>query len=149
MSGGEKSPPTPPAKRGGGPDQPDQLPLPLREQEGGRGWRPLCNFADLHDCGSRSFPPPAGSFTGLFAVRQGDAVFVYVNSCPHIGTPLDWVPGRFLSADGSRIICATHGAEFRITDGECLRGPCFGDRLEPVMIQIKDGIVFVPQVAGE
>jgi nitrite reductase/ring-hydroxylating ferredoxin subunit len=149
MSGGEKSPSTPPAKRGGGPDQPDQLPLPLREGEGGRGWRPLCNFADLHDCGSRSFPPPAGSFTGLFAVRQGDAVFVYVNSCPHIGTPLDWVPGRFLSADGSRIICATHGAEFRITDGECLRGPCFGDRLEPVMIQIKDGIVFVPQVAGE
>ena len=147
MSGGEKSPS--PTRGGGGPDQPDQLPLPLREGEGGRGWRPLCNFADLHDCGSRSFPPPAGSFTGLFAVRQGDAVFVYVNSCPHIGTPLDWVPGRFLSADGSRIICATHGAEFRITDGECLRGPCFGDRLEPVMIQIKDGIVFVPQVAGE
>jgi nitrite reductase/ring-hydroxylating ferredoxin subunit len=128
---------------------PDQLPLPLREGVGGRGWRPLCNFADLPDGGSTSFPPPPGSFTGLFAVRQGDAVFVYVNSCPHIGTPLDWVPGRFLSADGSRIICATHGAEFRIADGECLRGPCFGDRLEPVMIQIKDGVVFVSQVAGQ
>ena len=128
---------------------PGQLPLPLREGVGGRGWQPLCNFADLPDGVSTSFPPSPGSFTGLFAVRQGDAVFVYVNSCPHIGTPLDWVPGRFLSADGSRIICATHGAEFRIADGECLRGPCFGDRLEPVMIQIKDGVVFVSQVAGQ
>jgi len=117
--------------------------------EGDGGWRPLCNFADLPDGSSTSFPPAPGSFTGLFAVRQGDAVFVYVNSCPHIGTPLDWVPGRFLSADGSRIICATHGAEFRIADGECLRGPCFGDRLEAVMIQIKNGVVFVPQVAGQ
>jgi nitrite reductase/ring-hydroxylating ferredoxin subunit len=137
------SPHPPPAIGGGGADQL----LPLREGDG--GWRPLCNFADLPDGSSTSFPPAPGSFTGLFAVRQGDAVFVYVNSCPHIGTPLDWVPGRFLSADGSRIICATHGAEFRIADGECLRGPCFGDRLEAVMIQIKDGVVFVPQVAGQ
>jgi nitrite reductase/ring-hydroxylating ferredoxin subunit len=71
-----------------------------------------------------------------------------VNSCPHIGTPLDWMPDRFLSADGSRIVCATHGAEFRITDGECLRGPCFGERLERVVIQIKDGTVYVPEDAG-
>ena len=89
-----------------------------------------------------------GGFTGLFAVRQGAAVHVYVNACPHIGTPLDWTPGRFLSVDGSRIVCATHGAEFRITDGECLRGPCYGDRLEPVMIQINDGAIFVPVEAG-
>jgi nitrite reductase/ring-hydroxylating ferredoxin subunit len=75
-------------------------------------------------------------------------VHVYVNSCPHIGTPLDWMPDRFLSADGSHIICATHGAEFRISDGECVYGPCMGDRLEAVMIQINDGTVFVPEDAG-
>ncbi len=73
---------------------------------------------------------------------------VYVNSCPHIGTPLDWMPDRFLSADGSHIICATHGAEFRIADGECVHGPCMGERLEAVMIQINDGTVFVPEDAG-
>ena len=85
---------------------------------------------------------------GDWGVRQGDAVFVYVNECPHIGTPLEWVADRFLSVDGSRIVCATHGAEFRIADGECLRGPCFGDRLEPVVIQIKDGTIYVPEGAG-
>jgi nitrite reductase/ring-hydroxylating ferredoxin subunit len=112
---------------------------------------------ELHDGGCKGFSPPPGGLTtgssarwqaGLFAVRQGDEVFVYVNSCPHIGTPLDWVPDRFLSHDGRLIVCATHGAEFRIADGECLRGPCFGNRLEPVVIQIKDGTIFVPENAG-
>ena len=124
------------------------LPLPLREGVGGRGWRQLCAVTDIPNNTSRGFAPPPGGLTGLFAVRQGDAVYVYVNDCPHIGTPLDWITDRFLSHDGSRIVCATHGAEFRITDGECLRGPCFGDRLEPVVIQIEDGTIYVPEDAG-
>lgn len=110
--------------------------------------RALCRLQELPDGAAKGFPPAAGGFIGLFAVRQGDSVHVYVNSCPHIGTPLDWVPDRFLSADGSRIICATHGAEFRISDGECLRGPCRGSALEPVLIQVNDGTVFVPEDAG-
>ena len=78
------------------------------------GWRTLCRLEDIPDGGARGFPPAPGAFTGLFAVRRGAKGFVYVNACPHIGTPLDWVPGRFLSIDGRHIICATHGAEFTI-----------------------------------
>jgi len=115
------------------------IPTPLRA---------LCRVDEIPDGSAKGFPPPSGGLTGLFAVRQGNAVFVYVNECPHIGTPLEWVADRFLSADGSRIVCATHGAEFSISDGECLRGPCFGDRLEAVAIQIKDGLIFVPESAG-
>ena len=110
--------------------------------------RALCPVEDIPDGGSVGFGPPTGGFTGLFAVRRGDEVLVYVNSCPHIGTPLDWAPNRFLSQDGTRIICAMHGAEFRIGDGVCIAGPCLGDRLEGVMIQIKDGVVLVPEDAG-
>jgi nitrite reductase/ring-hydroxylating ferredoxin subunit len=145
---GEAPSPQPPTARGGGVGSGTELPLPLREEAGGRGQRALCRVDDIPGGASKGFPPASGGFTGLFAVRHGDAVHVYVNACPHIGTPLDWTPDRFLSHDGSRIVCATHGAEFRITDGECLRGPCFGDRLEPVVIQIKDGIVYVPENAG-
>lgn len=125
-----------------------ELPFPRSRGELGRGWRQLCPLAHIADKTAKGFPPPPDRLTGLFAVRQGDAVYVYVNDCPHIGTPLEWVSDRFLSHDGSRIVCATHGAEFRISDGECLRGPCFGDRLEPVMIQIKDGIIYVLEDAG-
>jgi nitrite reductase/ring-hydroxylating ferredoxin subunit len=111
--------------------------------------RPLCRLEDLPDGASKGFLPPGGSFGGLFAVRQGTNVYVYVNACPHIGTPLDWVPDRFLSADRSSIICATHGAEFRITDGVCVRGPCRGDSLERVLIEVNDGFVLVPETAGQ
>jgi nitrite reductase/ring-hydroxylating ferredoxin subunit len=124
------------------------LPLPLREGEGGTGSRPLCPLDSIPDGTAKGFPPPPGGLTGLFAVRRGDTVHVYVNECPHIGTPLEWVANRFLSADGSLIVCATHGAEFRITDGECLRGPCFGDRLEAVAVEIRDGVIHVPKDAG-
>jgi nitrite reductase/ring-hydroxylating ferredoxin subunit len=112
------------------------------------GWRALCAPGDIPDGDSRAFPAPAGGFVGLFAVRRGSEIFVYVNSCPHIGLPLDWAPGKFLSADGKRIICANHGAAFSIEDGRCTIGPCLGDRLERVMIRIKDGVVLVPETAG-
>jgi nitrite reductase/ring-hydroxylating ferredoxin subunit len=110
--------------------------------------RALCRLEELADGTSKGFPPPPGGLTGLFAIRHGDTVRAYVNECPHIGTPLNWVADRFLSADGSLIVCATHGAEFRISDGQCLRGPCFGDRLEPVVVEIRDGTIYVPETAG-
>jgi len=75
-------------------------------------------------------------------------VFVYVNSCPHIGLPLNWNPDRFLAAEASRIICANHGAEFTIEEGLCLRGPCLGARLESVPVTIEGGLVQVPEDAG-
>jgi len=112
------------------------------------GWRVLGKVEDIADGGSAGYPPATGIFNGLLAIRRGEEVRVYVNSCPHIGAPLDWVPGRFLSLDGTRIICALHGAEFEIDSGLCTSGPCQGDRLDAVMIQIKDGLLLVPEDAG-
>ncbi len=112
------------------------------------GQRVLCRLEDIPDGASKGFAAIAGGFTGLMAVRRGNAVFVYVNSCPHIGTPLDWTPDRFLSRDGRTIVCATHGAQFRIDDGVCINGPCVGDSLESVPTEIRDGTVYVPKDAG-
>jgi naringenin degradation protein FdeD len=110
--------------------------------------RRLCALTDIQDGGAKGFPPAPGGFTGLFAVRRGARVTAYVNSCPHLGVPLEWMPDRFLTADGAHIVCGTHGALFRIEDGTCLHGPCYGAALEPVLIEIKDGAVWVPADAG-
>ena len=110
--------------------------------------RVLCRLDDIPDGGAKGFPPAPACFTGLFAIRRGDRANVYVNSCPHIGAPLDWAPDRFLSHDGTRIICAMHGAEFTIAEGLCIAGPCLGDRLEAVMIELRDGEILVPGDAG-
>ena len=106
-------------------------------------WQPLCRLDALEDGGSQGFPAPPGSFIGLFAVRQAGTVYAYLNSCPHIGVPLDWLPNRFLSTNGQRIICAMHGAEFTIADGQCIAGPCLGDHLQPVPVRIEGDMVLV------
>jgi nitrite reductase/ring-hydroxylating ferredoxin subunit len=106
--------------------------------------RTLCRVADIPDNGAKGFPGPDGAFTGLIVVRRGDQIYVYENACPHIGTPLDWTPDRFLSADGSHLICATHGAEFTIDTGECISGPCRGDRLTPINVVVQDGLIHIP-----
>lgn len=108
------------------------------------GLRALCRLDDLADGDAKGFQGAEGSFVGLLAVRQGERVHVYQNACPHIGTPLDWTPDRFLSADRRRLVCATHGAEFTMDTGECISGPCRGDYLEAVPSVVRDGIVFVP-----
>ena len=111
--------------------------------------RLLCHLADLPEGESRGFPPVPGGFTGLFAIRQGAAVRVYVNSCPHIGLPLDPAPDRFLDAKKTVIVCSAHGARFRIEDGECISGPCYGESLEAVPVRIDaEGRVLVPADAG-
>ncbi|MSP28959.1 MAG: Rieske (2Fe-2S) protein [Acetobacteraceae bacterium] len=112
------------------------------------GWRALCRVDEVADGESKGFPPVREGYAGLFAVRKGERMFVYVNSCPHIGVPLNWRNDDFLTLDKIRIICATHGAEFRIASGECLLGPCVGEYLDTVELDIRDGVIFVPPDAG-
>lgn len=110
--------------------------------------RLLCRLEDIPDGASKAFDPPPGGFTGLFAVRRGERVFVYVNSCPHIGVPLNWRGDDFLTRDKANIICASHGAEFHIESGICFQGPCSGDSLEQVEATVTNGELLVPYDAG-
>lgn len=110
--------------------------------------RLLCRLSDIPDGEARGFSAPPGGFTGLFAVRRGETVHVYVNSCPHIGVPLEPVPDRFLDRKRELIVCAAHGARFRVEDGVCVSGPCLGDVLEAVPVTMQGDEVHVPAEAG-
>ena len=112
----------------------DLFPKPLRA---------LCRIEDIDDHGAKGFPSANHRIPGLIAVRQGSDVVVFENACPHIGTPLDWVQGRFFSRDGKHLICATHGAVFVPGTGECIAGPCRGDFLTRVTSEIQDGSVMI------
>lgn len=99
---------------------------------------------ELDDPGCREFTVGAGDwpFRG-FVVRQGDEVYAYQNFCMHAGHPLNWQKDRFLTGDGKRIICASHGAIYEIRSGECIAGPCPGKKLRAVEVKVKDGEVVV------
>jgi nitrite reductase/ring-hydroxylating ferredoxin subunit len=85
----------------------------------------------------------------VMVLRRGDDVIAYRNRCPHRGTPLDLRPDDFLDREGKHIVCATHGAIFRLEDGFCLAGPCAGESLEPIPARVENGIVLIdPDAAG-
>ncbi len=109
-------------------------------QDGGhQGVSVLCALADIADPGGKGFVLEDGR--RIFVIRRGGSVHGYVNSCPHQGVPLDWRPDVFLSVDKSVIQCSTHGAQFRIQDGQCLAGPCAGSALRPVAVAVAGGMV--------
>ena len=109
--------------------------------------RHLCALDDIEDTESAGATAViAGREEPLILVRRGDKVWCYINRCPHVGAPLDFKPGWFLTLDKSLIQCANHGAQFEIETGYCVAGPCVGKSLVPVAVEVADGEV---QLAGD
>ncbi|RAK59557.1 Rieske (2Fe-2S) protein [Phenylobacterium hankyongense] len=113
-------------------------PNPAQPEAGVR----LCDLAEIADPGAKSFRFRVDSrlFAG-FVVRAGDTVAGYVDSCPHAGWPLGAMDDRYLTRSGEHILCAGHGALFRL-DGTCVAGPCVGERLYDWPVALRGGTLF-------
>lgn len=99
----------------------------------------LCHLDEIAEGTSRGFDTSGRGRDTVFLVRQNGELFGYRNACPHYGTtPMAWRKDAYLSGDGSRIVCAAHGAQFDIATGECLQGACLGQSLTPVRLTITD-----------
>lgn len=98
----------------------------------------LCSVHDLAEGQSLGFDLPDNP---VFAVRKDDQIYVYKNSCPHLGTALEFMENQFLDMDGALIECSTHGALFEIDTGHCLVGPCQGDHLTPVAFDVQNDVI--------
>jgi len=104
--------------------------------------RILCRVDDIPEGGAKGLClPEAGGPGDIFLVRAHGRVYGYVNSCPHIGTPLEFLPDRFLTRDGRQILCSTHGARFEIATGLCVAGPCRGRSLRALPVAVEDGVI--------
>ena len=103
----------------------------------------LCRVDDLPEGAARGFDLAGAGRDLLFVVRCGGALHAYLNACPHwAGSPMAWRRDAYLNHDASRIVCSAHGAQFEIDTGHCTLGPCLGQSLTPVALEVDaQGIV--------
>lgn len=92
---------------------------------------------EIADPGSRGFSyQQHGTETQGFVVRKGTSVYAYRNQCPHTGATLNWSEDVFLNYDEQYIQCAMHAALFTLSEGYCIWGPCLGQSLPKLDIEV-------------
>ena len=92
---------------------------------------------DFHDGEAKGFDINNAGADTFFVVRKGNEMFAYVDICPHYNdTSLPWKRHMYLDNQSQHIVCAAHGALFDIKDGYCLQGPCLGQTLRKVPIEV-------------
>ncbi len=102
----------------------------------------LARMDDVEDNKARGFvlQMRAGRFHG-FVVRRGNRVHGYVDRCPHMGLPLAQKLDDYLVPGGAHIACSWHAALFRVEDGQCVGGPCNGQRLTSWPVHVDAGMI--------
>lgn len=101
----------------------------------------LCRLDAIPDGGVLGVDPPDPEGEPLLLARRGNSVQAWLNVCPHAGRRMDYAPGLFLVKDDN-LVCAVHGATFALREaGLCVAGPCRGQSLVAVRVQVRDGVV--------
>ena len=101
----------------------------------------LARLSDLADpCAIVVDIDHGGARCSLILTRRGDRIAAFRNRCPHAGYPLQRADGRILLQEGRYMVCGGHGASFTL-DGQCAGGPCNGEALERVRVEVQDGAV--------
>ena len=104
----------------------------------------LCLTNEINDPGSKGIEiEHNGATLSLFVVHKDGTFHAYINRCPHTGVNLDWQENQFLDLDATYIQCATHDALFEIPSGVCIAGPCVGESLSPIEVEICDDTLVV------
>ena len=104
----------------------------------------LCKTADLDATQAKSLIAEIeGEAQDIFVVRNALGIFAYIDVCPHAGSPLEWRQDHFLDDEFHHIICATHGAQFRIENGYCFAGPCKQLSLTALPLEIIENNIYL------
>ena len=104
----------------------------------------IANESDLSDGTALKFDYKQGEkkLEG-FVARYNGKIVCYRNVCRHIPISLDYGDNRFFTRDGTHFICQTHGATYDPHSGVCVQGPCKGEKLFSLPIQITDGVIWL------
>ena len=100
----------------------------------------LKHIDQLGELEARAFDlSPPDEEKRVLLVKKNKTIYCYRNSCPHTGAPLNWYGDRFFDSEKKYLQCALHGALFRVEDGYCVAGPCSGQSLVSIPVNVITG----------
>ena len=88
-----------------------------------------------------------GRYVSCFLIRFRGQLLAYQNKCRHLPISLDYDDARFFDSERRYLVCQTHGALYEPSSGLCVDGPCGGESLYPVPLEIDETGVFVESEA--
>lgn len=92
----------------------------------------------------RLTPTPDGMRREVLVLRDAEGVVrAYRNLCKHLPILLDAGSRKYLTPDGTELLCNTHGARYRREDGFCVHGPCEGASLDRVPFVVEGDCLVV------
>jgi nitrite reductase/ring-hydroxylating ferredoxin subunit len=95
------------------------------------------DFPDNSTCSIRS------GQLAVLVVRRAGQLFLYDNRCPHTRETLDPDGGSLATGGGLLIECQRHAAQFIADTGECVAGPCLGEKLQAIPFTLSDGAIYL------
>jgi nitrite reductase/ring-hydroxylating ferredoxin subunit len=112
--------------------------LPFAPRPGDR----LCAEADVPADGGREVVLGEGDHAfRIVLVRGREGIHAFRNRCAHVHIPLNYEPDAFHVLHGGVLMCAHHGAMYRIETGYCFDGPCERASLTAIPVAVRDGLV--------
>ncbi|MCI1035852.1 Rieske (2Fe-2S) protein [Pseudomonas putida] len=96
----------------------------------------LCHLNQLEEGRAKGFDPWLEGRDTVVALKWNGEVRAFRNLCPHLDVAMQYRKDRFMSGDGKHITCFAHGALFRPDNGECVLGPCLGQSLQALAIEV-------------
>ena len=104
----------------------------------------IADPSDLEEGEAKSFRIVLGGrYVGGFLIRFEGRLLAYQNKCRHLPISLDYDDARFFDSEKRHLVCQTHGALYRPGDGFCVDGPCRGESLFPIELEIDPSGVYV------
>lgn len=94
-----------------------------------------------HPTAKFNYMDEGGLRAGFVALFNG-VPRAWENVCRHIPITIDYGDNRFFNAEGTRIVCQTHGASYEPDTGLCVEGPCAGARLKPLQVEVEGDLVY-------
>ncbi|MEE4243824.1 MAG: Rieske 2Fe-2S domain-containing protein [Kangiellaceae bacterium] len=76
-------------------------------------------------------------------IKLGEIVSVFVNNCPHANARLNLGHDKIIAFDDYHLLCSVHGAQFNPESGICTLGPCKGQSLVKLNVEVIDGGIYL------